>query len=96
MQPLKQAMTMATLDLAPCFANAHRALPCDLQAALLFFQKDVGQHRQCPKAQQGLGVHELVMVQTQFLFAIGEENLSVLASRDVGEQGLRTNLLYHT
>jgi hypothetical protein len=36
MQPLKQAATMTTLDLAASFANAHRALPQDAQALLFF------------------------------------------------------------
>ncbi|HEY1354490.1 MAG TPA: hypothetical protein VGF67_33175, partial [Ktedonobacteraceae bacterium] len=68
MQPFKQAMTMATLDLTPSFANGHRALPRDAQAVLLFLQKDGDQHRQRPKAQESLGTHALVLVQTRRFF----------------------------
>src|SRR5512135_1017576 len=88
MQPLKQTMTMTTLDLASSFANRHWALPRDWQAVLFFLQKDVSQHRQRPKAQQGLGAHELVMVQTKFFFPRAKEDFNVPSSRDVGEQHL--------
>jgi hypothetical protein len=88
MQPLKQTATMATLDLASSFANGNRALPRDLQALLFFLQKDVGEHRQRPKPQNGRSAHQLIVVQAEFLLAITQENLDVPACRDMREQGL--------
>ena len=88
MQPLKQAATMTALDLAPSFANAHRALPQDAQALLFFLQKDVGEHRQRPKAQESPRTHDLVMVPAQFFLAILEEDLDLPPRRDMRQQGL--------
>ena len=83
MQPLKQAATMTTLDLAASFANAHRALPQDAQASPFFIEKDVGKHRQRPKAQEGTRAHDLVMIQAQLFLAILEENLDLPTRRDM-------------
>src|SRR5882757_6365554 len=88
MEPLKQAATMATLDLASSFANAHGALPRASQALLFFLQKDVGEQTQRPKPQNGRSTHQLILIQTQFLFAIAEENLDVPTCRDMSEQDL--------
>jgi hypothetical protein len=65
MQPRKQALTVAALDVASGFANGHWALPPERQAVPLFFQKDGEQHRQRPKAHQSLDAHEL---NEEFLF----------------------------
>ena len=88
MEPDKQAATMTTLDLMPSFSDAQRALPRDAQALLLFLQKDVGEHRQRPKPQNGRSAHQLIVVQAEFLLAITQENLDVPACRDMREQGL--------
>src|SRR5712691_10533762 len=88
MQPHKQAATMATLDLASSFANGDRALPRDTQALLFFLQKDVGEHRQRPKPQNGRSIHQLIMVQAQFLLAIAEEDLDIPSCRDMRQQRL--------
>src|SRR5258708_1137118 len=88
MQPLKQAATMATLDLAASFANSDRALPREAQALLFFLKKDVGEHRQRPKSQNGRSTHQLIVVQAQFLLAIAEEDLDVPPCRDMRQQRL--------
>src|SRR5712692_10399975 len=92
MQPLKQTAPVAALDLAPSFTNTHRALPQDPQALLFFLQKDVGEHRQGPKAQQGRRAHELIMVPAQLFLAILEENLDLPPRRDMRQQGCRRSL----
>src|SRR5712692_959371 len=86
MQPLKQTAPVAALDLVPSFTNTYRALPQDAQALLFFLQKDVGEHRQGPKAQQGRRTHELVMVPAQLFLAILEENLDLPPRRDRCQQ----------
>ncbi len=88
MQPLKQAATMATLDLASSFTNGNWALPHGSQALLLFLQKDGGEQRQRPKPHNGRRAHQLIVVQAELLFAIAEEHLDVPTSRDMREQRL--------
>lgn len=88
MQPLEDVSTMAALDFASRFSNGNRALPRDPQALLFFLQKDVGEHRQRPKPQNGRSAHQLIVVQAEFLLAITQEHLDVPACRDMREQGL--------
>src|SRR5947209_5252104 len=88
MEQLKQAATMATLDLASSFANGDRPLPRDTQALLFLLKKDVSEHRQRPKPHNGRSTHQLIVVQAQFLLAIAEEDLDVPACRDMREQCL--------
>src|SRR5260370_39806259 len=83
---------MAALDLAASFANGDRTLPLLLQAVLLVFQEDVGEHGQRPQAQDGGGAHQLIVIQAQFLFAGACENLDVPARRDMGKQRLGISL----
>jgi len=89
MKPLKDQATMATLDLTTSLAKGNRALPLLLQAALLFFQESVSQHRQRPEAYKSCGVHQLRVIQAQLFFPILEENLNVPACRDMAEQSGR-------
>lgn len=92
MQPAKQAMTMATLDLASSVAIGHRALPCDLQASvLLFLQKGVGQHRQSPEAYPGLGAHPREWSNTGFSWP-EVARMSLFQRAERGAQHFRVRL----
>jgi hypothetical protein len=87
-QPDTHAVTMATRDLAASLPNGYVALPQGSHPLLFFFQKNGGQQSQRPKAQQGLGAPELILVQTTFFLSLSKEDFHVPSSRDVGEQHL--------
>jgi hypothetical protein len=51
-KPAQNTPSMATLDLAPRFANGDRTLPLLLQARLLFLQEDIRQQSQRPEPDE--------------------------------------------
>jgi hypothetical protein len=57
------------------------------QAGTLFIQKDVGDHDERPKAQDGGGTHQLIRVETQQVFCIAKQDLDIPARRNMVEQG---------
>src|SRR5437016_5024490 len=83
MKPIKHMSTMATQDFTPGLPDSDMALPLQLQAYAFFFQKDRGEHHQSPEAHNGLGTHQLILVQAQFFLAIAEEDFDVPTSSNV-------------
>lgn len=73
MKPLKHMVSMAALDFTPSLLDGDLVLLLLLQASALFLQGDVGQHRQCPQTSDCSGAHELIVIASQFFFAVAKD-----------------------
>ncbi len=58
---------MHLFDLTTCFPGGNIALPLSTPALTLLIQEGVGYQRECPALQDDGGLHQLILVQTQYL-----------------------------
>jgi len=63
---------MPTLDLASGITQGYMRLAVVLKPGTFFVQEGVGGHDERPEAQDGGGVHKLVLVEAEQVFGITE------------------------
>jgi len=77
MNPVDHMTPVPTLNFAPSIAEGDVATTLAVQPGTLFIQESVNGHNERPETQDGGGIHELVLVETQQVFGITEQDLDV-------------------
>jgi hypothetical protein len=74
------------------FHNGDMMLPRGLQTNPFFIQTGIGKQGQTPEAHECRSTHQLVLIQAEFLLAIGEEDFDLPSRTDVFQQALCRSL----
>src|SRR3989304_516769 len=89
MNPIHDVTPMPALHFTTGVTKRNMDVLLTLQAVTLFIQENVSSHNERPKAQDSGGIHELVVVKTQQVFGVAEQDFDVPTGSDMLEQGHR-------
>src|SRR3989304_352243 len=87
MNPVHHMTPVPTLHLTAGVTESDMGVLLMVQSGTLLVKERVSGHDERPEAQDGGGLHELVLVETKQVFGIAEQDLDVPSRGDMIDQG---------
>lgn len=92
MNPVQHMTPVAALHLTPGITERDMPVAFITQASAFLVKEGISGHDEGPETQDGGGIHELVVVETEQVFGIAEQDLDVPTGGDMIDQGGRIGI----